>query len=94
MRITNITDAKASLSKLVERVLRGEEVVIGKAGRPVARIVPYDLDTSPRDLSVRIWEGEVWMADDFDELPEEVLKHFTSEVEDDTSEVEDDEPPA
>jgi prevent-host-death family protein len=48
MEITNISDAKASLSKLVERVMQGEEVIIGKAGKPVAKLVPYNLDTSPR----------------------------------------------
>lgn len=36
MVITNISEAKAQLSRLIERVNRGEEVVIGKAGRPVA----------------------------------------------------------
>ncbi len=41
MRIINIAEAKASLSKLVERVLQGEEVVIGKAGKPVAKLVPF-----------------------------------------------------
>ena len=51
MYITNISEAKASLSQLVEKVLRGEEVVIGKAGKPVAKLVPYDHDSSPRDLS-------------------------------------------
>jgi prevent-host-death family protein len=48
MQITNISEAKANLSKLVERVMRGEEVVIGKSGKPVAKLVPYSLDTSPR----------------------------------------------
>lgn len=47
MVITNISDAKASLSKLIELVLQGQEVIIGKAGKPVAKIVPYDENTSP-----------------------------------------------
>ena len=76
VKITNISDAKASLSKLVEKVLKGEEVIIGKAGKPVAKLVPYNLDTSPRDMSVRVWEGEVYMADDFDTLPEDMLDLF------------------
>ena len=46
--ITNISEAKANLSKLIERVQRGEEVVIGKAGQPVARLVPYSQDLRPR----------------------------------------------
>lgn len=76
MRIVNISDAKASLSKLVERVLAGDEVIIGRAGKPVAKLVPYEADAVPRDLSQRIWAGQVWMSDDFDELPEELMQAF------------------
>jgi prevent-host-death family protein len=39
MLITNISEAKAQLSALIEKVLAGEEVIIGKAGKPVARLV-------------------------------------------------------
>jgi prevent-host-death family protein len=85
MQITNISDAKASLSKLVEKVLQGEEVIIGKAGKPVAKLVPYDQDTTPRQLGAGRWHGHIWMADDFDELPEEILNLFTGEAEDDES---------
>ena len=76
MHITNISDAKASLSKLIEQVMQGEEVIIGKAGKPVARLVPYDADTSPRELGAGNWKGKIWMADDFDDLPEEILALF------------------
>jgi prevent-host-death family protein len=85
MEITNISDAKASLSKLVERVMKGEEVIIGKAGKPVAKLVPYNLDTSPRQLGVGRWQGKIWMAEDFDELPDDILNLFTGEAEDDES---------
>jgi prevent-host-death family protein len=47
MQITNISEAKATLSKLVEGVLKGDEVIISKAGKPVAKLVPYDLVSSP-----------------------------------------------
>ena len=82
MQITNISDAKASLSKLIERVMKGEEVIIGKSGKPVAKLVPYNLDTSPRQLGAGNWQGNIWVADDFDELPEEMLNLFTGEGED------------
>jgi prevent-host-death family protein len=85
MQITNISDAKASLSKLVEKVMRGEEVIIGKSGKPVAKLVPYNLDTSPRQLGAGRWQGQIWMAEDFDELPEDVLNLFTGEAEGDES---------
>jgi prevent-host-death family protein len=52
LRVTNISEAKASLSKLVEKVLQGEEVVISKAGKPVAKLVPYNHKSSPRDLDL------------------------------------------
>ena len=82
MHITNISDAKASLSKLIEKVLNGEEVIIGKSGKPVAKLVPYNLDTSPRQLGAGHWQGNIWIADDFDELPEDILDLFTGEGED------------
>lgn len=79
MRITNISEAKATLSRLVDRASRGEEVVIGKAGVPVAKLVPFDLDDSPRDLDGAIWKGRVWMAEDFDVLPDDVSAAFAGE---------------
>ena len=82
MQLTNISEAKASLSKLIEKVLQGEEVVIGKAGKPVAKLVPYKLDSPPRDLSQGIWKDQVWMADDFDTLPEDLMRAFTGESQD------------
>jgi prevent-host-death family protein len=80
MVITNISDAKATLSKLIERVERGEEVIIGRAGKPVARLVPYRADNSPRVLGGS-WEGKVVIADDFDELPEPIAAAFRGEDE-------------
>jgi prevent-host-death family protein len=80
MVITNISEAKASLSKLIEQVLRGEEVIIGKAGKPVAKIVPYGGDTAPRQLGAGNWKGKIWVAEDFDDLPEELLSLFTGET--------------
>lgn len=73
----NIHEAKTHFSRLVERAMRGEEVVIGKAGRPVARLVPY---VEYRGLWVPGgWKGRVRIADDFDGLPEEVAAAFRGE---------------
>ena len=80
MVITNISDAKASLSRLIELVIQGQEVIIGKAGKPVAKLVPYDENARPRQLGVGAWKGKIWMADDFDDLPEETLALFTGET--------------
>ena len=74
----NIHEAKTHLSKLLARVANGEEIVIARAGRPVARIVPYQEEAPPRAPGG--WEGRVWMADDFDdELPEEIAAAFRGE---------------
>lgn len=61
----NIYEAKTQLSKLVERVETGEEIVLARNGRPVARIVPLQRRTEPRQPGG--WEGKIWIADDFDD---------------------------
>ena len=75
MRVVNIHQAKTHLSKLVEEVERGEEVIIARAGRPVARLVPLQ---SPRRLG--LLRGRLTVPEDFDTpLPEEVLATFEGE---------------
>ncbi|ADI14895.1 type II toxin-antitoxin system Phd/YefM family antitoxin [Truepera radiovictrix] len=80
MPMTNVAEAKAQLSSLIEKALAGEEVIISKHGKPMVRLVPYERDASPRDMSVRIWEGEVRLADDFDELPAELMTAFSGDA--------------
>lgn len=77
MRTANVAEAKTHLSKLIDAALAGEEVVIRRHGKPLVKLTPFKSDPSPRDLSVRIWEGEVRTADDFDELPPEFIAAFT-----------------
>lgn len=48
----------------------------------IAKLVPYTQDTSPRTLGVGQWKDKIWIADDFDDLPEDVLAFFTGEAED------------
>ena len=67
MQIIEITEAEASLSELIKRVLRGEEVIIGKAGKPLAKLIPYESVSTPRKLGAGNWQGEIWIADDFDD---------------------------
>ena len=74
MQILNTYEAKAQLSKLIEAALRGEEVVISKAGKPMVRLIPYTVVKKPRKPGV--WEGKITMAEDFKELPESLLKSF------------------
>jgi prevent-host-death family protein len=72
--ITNISEAKAQLSALVERVLRGEEIIIGKAGKPVAKLVKYERSEAPRLPGALA--GKISIAEDFDELPEDIAEAF------------------
>lgn len=67
MRIINIAEAKVTLSKLVDKVMDGEEVIIGQAGKPVAKLVSYHYDSTSRELGVGSWRGHIWVADDFDD---------------------------
>lgn len=72
----NIYDAKTHLSELVERAAAGEEIVIARAGKPRARLVP--LPAEPAVLrKPGGWQGKMWIADDFDDdLPEDLLRAF------------------
>lgn len=77
----NLYDAKTNLSRLVERAAAGEEIVIAKAGRPLARLVPYEAVPLPRRPGG--WKGRVWIGEDFDDpLPEEMQQAFDGEGED------------
>lgn len=69
-------EAKTHLSRLVERVEAGEEIVIARGGRPVARLVPMTRRTRPRELG--IWQNQIWIAPDFDEPVPELLDAFDS----------------
>jgi prevent-host-death family protein len=74
MPVTNISEAKAQLSALIARVQRGEEVVIGKAGKPVAKLVPFERPLVPRQPGAL--EGRITIADDFDTLPDDLIEAF------------------
>ena len=71
----NIHDAKTHLSRLLQRVLAGEEIVIAKAGKPVAKIVPYTESIVDRVPGTA--KGRIWIAEDFDApLPDDILDAF------------------
>ena len=74
MVVRNIAEAKAELSALVAAVQKGEEVILAKAGKPVARIVPYAGPAGPRLPGVMA--GEIWIAPDFDSLPDDMAEAF------------------
>lgn len=71
----NIYEAKTHLSRLVERAAAGEEIIISRAGRPVARLC--SLEPAARKITFGLLEGAVEIGADFDEpLPEGVLASF------------------
>jgi len=74
MKITNISEAKAQLSALVEEVQGGKEVIIGKAGKPVAKLIRYDFQETPR--SPGALRGQIKIAHDFDDLPDDIAQAF------------------
>jgi prevent-host-death family protein len=68
-------EAKTQLSRLVERALAGEGVVITRHGKPVVRIVPVGRQS--RFAATRgMGKGKIWMSDDFDEWTDELAELF------------------
>jgi prevent-host-death family protein len=74
MAVVNMHEAKTHLSRLVERAEAGEEVVIARAGKPVARLVAFVDERAPRTPGG--WKGRIKIAPDFDELPDEIVAAF------------------
>lgn len=82
MAKVNTHEAKTHLSRLLERVAEGEEIVIAKAGKPVAKLVPYSEQKTPRKLGAL--KGKIRVAPDWDsdETNEEIARLFYGEAED------------
>ena len=77
MTIVNIHQAKTHFSRLVERAAAGEEIVIAKAGRPVAKLVAHSQEQTERAPGG--WEGKVVIHEDFDRLPDDLEAAFRGE---------------
>lgn len=71
----NIHETKTNLSKLLQLVAAGEDVVICRAGTPIARLVPYEEKAAPQRVLGTL-AGKVWIADDWDEPDEECIEAF------------------
>jgi prevent-host-death family protein len=67
-------EAKTSLSRLVNAAQAGEEVVITRRGEPVVKLEP--VRSLPREELLGMFKGQIWIADDFDELPDDLAKAF------------------
>lgn len=73
----NMHEAKTHLSRLVERVEGGEEIVIGRAGKPAAKLVPVGPEKKGR-RELGGWEGKVWMVseEEMKEVDREIAEEF------------------
>jgi prevent-host-death family protein len=75
VQTVNIYEAKSKLSKLVDLASSGTDVVIARAGKPVARLTTLRQEKRPYKLG--LLEGKGWIADDFDApLPDDLLAQF------------------
>ena len=74
MVVRNISQAKAELSALIEMVQKGNEVILAKAGKPVARLIAYRGPAGPRTPGSMA--GQIWIAPDFDVLPDDMAEAF------------------
>jgi len=73
-RQVNVHAAKTHLSRLLEEVEAGEEIVLARSGRPVARLIPFKPRREPRVPGA--WRGRIRMAPDFDATPDELTASF------------------
>ncbi len=74
MIVNTITEAKAQFSALIEKVLAGEEIIIKKAGKPVARMEKFTGDAKARIPGAL--KGRIVIAEDFDVLPDDITSSF------------------
>jgi prevent-host-death family protein len=77
MHFVNVDEVKRDLSRYLDQVAHGEEVVIARAGNPIAKLIPYQAATAPRVPGY--WKGKVRIAPDFDVLPPEIAAAFRGE---------------
>lgn len=71
----NIHEAKTNFSKLLKRVLAGEEIIIAKAGKPIAKLVPISKKNIKRVAGLA--KGKVTLSADFNApLPDDIIKEF------------------
>jgi prevent-host-death family protein len=74
----NMHDAKTHLSRLAERAGNGEEIIIARNGRPLAKLGP--LDPRRKERKFGFAKGKIWIGDDFDDpLPPEIQRYFVGE---------------
>ncbi len=76
----NLYDAKTRLSRLVDEAAAGEEIVIARHGRPVAKLVRVG-QPKRRKIPWGLYRDKIWIAPDFDETPQEIIDAFEGKFE-------------
>lgn len=74
MKQVNVHEAKTQLSRLLQAVEDGEEIVIARNGEPVAKLVRHEPERQPREPGSL--KGKLWMSPDFDEPDEQIERDF------------------
>lgn len=72
-RTFNMHEAKTHLSRIVEKVLRGEEIIIARSGNPVVKVIPYR-PSHKKVAATGSMKGRVWISDDFDAPIEDLFE--------------------
>ena len=72
--LVNVYEAKAQLSSLIDKATKGEEVILGKAGIPLVKLVPYKASDPLKSRGM--FAGKIDIAEDFDETPEWLIDGF------------------
>ena len=78
IEIVNVHAAKTHLSRLLERAEAGEEIVIGRAGKPIAKLIPYVPDRPKRVFGAL--KGQIRILPGFDEVDEEIARDFEDSI--------------
>jgi len=73
--VINTHEAKTHLSKILDDVGKGKEFIIGKAGIPIAKLIPFK--PSHQERKGRQLKGKIKIGKNFDKLPKEFLNYFT-----------------
>ncbi len=72
MKIFNVSQAKSRLSQLLDSVVSGEELIVARAGKPIAKLIPYQVQQKSRKPGC--WKGKVKISGDFDATPEVIVR--------------------
>lgn len=74
MKTINVQEAKTHLSRLMEEAMAGETIILGKHGKPMIKLVPFDMKLEKRPMGGM--ESRIWTSDDFDEEDSKVNQLF------------------